>query len=311
VTTALLALNSRTFSSLRKHRNYRLFFSGQIVSVSGTWMQDTALPWLVLALTHSPVYVGLLVFARYAPFMLFGLFSGVLADRFDNRRVVMVTQAVSMAISAVLAVLALSGALSALGTANFTTRIAFSWGRDGYLPGTFARTHPRHRTPHVAIAVLALTTLAIFAAGSAWKGQTLNLNPQQFFAAGLTVFTWLLLAGAAAVLPVYVLVGVSGLAHGSRHKASALYGWVAPVVAIVILGAAEYSQFHGLQGALRWAPWVAVAWMAAGIVVRLATRARVRPREAEFDAAPTEPGLQSADEDEAAVAADRQPGIVR
>ena len=109
MTAALLALNSRTFSSLRNHRNYRLFFSGQLVSVSGTWMQDTALPWLVLQLTHSPVYVGLLIFARYAPFMAFGLFSGALADRFDNRRVVIVTQASSMVVAAGLAVLAFSG----------------------------------------------------------------------------------------------------------------------------------------------------------------------------------------------------------
>ena len=109
MTAALLALNTRTFSSLRKHRNYRLYFGGQIVSVSGTWMQDTALPWLILGLTHSPVYVGLLVFARYAPFMLFGLFSGALADRFDNRRFVIVTQSSSMLIAACLAVLAFSG----------------------------------------------------------------------------------------------------------------------------------------------------------------------------------------------------------
>jgi MFS family permease len=109
VTAALLALNSRTFSSLRKHRNYRLFFSGQIVSVTGTWMQDTALPWLILALTHSPVYVGLLVFARYAPFMLFGLHSGVLADRFDNRRTVIVTQTSSLLVAVGLAALAFSG----------------------------------------------------------------------------------------------------------------------------------------------------------------------------------------------------------
>jgi MFS family permease len=109
VTAALVALNSRTFASLRNHRNYRLFFSGQIVSVTGTWMQDTALPWLVLGLTHSPVYVGLLVFARYAPFMAFGLFSGVLADRFDNRRVVIVTQASSMLVAVGLAVLAFAG----------------------------------------------------------------------------------------------------------------------------------------------------------------------------------------------------------
>ena len=109
MTAALLALNSRTFSSLRKHRNYRLYFFGQIVSVSGTWMQDTALPWLILGLTHSPVYVGLLVFARYAPFMLFGLHSGVLADRFDNRRTVIVTQSGSLLVAAGLAVLAFSG----------------------------------------------------------------------------------------------------------------------------------------------------------------------------------------------------------
>jgi MFS family permease len=109
VTAALLALNSRTFSSLRKHRNYRLYFFGQIVSVSGTWMQDTALPWLILGLTHSPIYVGLLVFARYAPFMLFGLHSGVLADRLDNRRTVIVTQTSSLLVAAGLATLAFSG----------------------------------------------------------------------------------------------------------------------------------------------------------------------------------------------------------
>jgi MFS family permease len=109
MTAGLLALNSRTFSSLRKHRNYRLYFTGQIISVSGTWMQDTALPWLVLLLTHSPVAVGLLVFARYAPFMLFGLFSGVLADRLDNRRFVILTQSGSMLVAAGLAVLAFSG----------------------------------------------------------------------------------------------------------------------------------------------------------------------------------------------------------
>jgi MFS family permease len=109
VTAALLALNSRTFSSLRRHRNYRLYFTGQIVSVTGTWMQDTALPWLILGLTHSPFYVGALVFARYLPFLAFGLFSGVAADRFDNRRVVIVTQTVSMVVAGALAVLAFAG----------------------------------------------------------------------------------------------------------------------------------------------------------------------------------------------------------
>jgi amino acid transporter len=189
-----------------------------------------------------------------------------------------------------LGLLALSGSVSALGTANFTTRVAFSWGRDGYLPRAFARTHRRFKSPSMAIGVLGAVTAAIFAAGSAWKGQSLAGF------AGFTVFSWLLLAGAAAVLPVYILVALSGLVHGRRTQATLLYGWIAPVVAVIILGTAEYTQFHGLTGPNRWAPWVAVAWMAAGVVVRLVTRHRVRAREIQFDAAPAEPGLQSADQ---------------
>ena len=105
----LLALNQRTFASLRRHRNYRLFFTGQLVSVIGTWMQNIALAWLVVELTRSPLAVGLLAFCRFIPFTVLGLFAGVVADRFDNRRLVIVTQATSMAFSALLAVLVLTG----------------------------------------------------------------------------------------------------------------------------------------------------------------------------------------------------------
>ena len=56
------------------------------MSVCGTWMQNVALAWLIVSLTHSPIAVGILAFCRFAPFTLFGLFAGVLADRFDNRR---------------------------------------------------------------------------------------------------------------------------------------------------------------------------------------------------------------------------------
>ena len=109
MTAALLTLHERTFASLRKHRNYRLFFAGQVVSLSGTWMQNIALAWLVLELTHSPVALGVLAFCRFGPFTLFGLFAGALADRLDNRRLVIGTQAAAMAVSIALAVLALSG----------------------------------------------------------------------------------------------------------------------------------------------------------------------------------------------------------
>jgi MFS family permease len=107
--TLLRVAGSRTFASLSRHRNYRLFFAGQLASVCGTWMQNVALYWLILNLTHSPLAVGLLSLARFGPFTIFGLFAGVIADRFDNRRTVILTQAVQMAFSAVLAAITLLG----------------------------------------------------------------------------------------------------------------------------------------------------------------------------------------------------------
>ena len=109
MTAALLALNARTFASLKRHRNYRLFFTGQVISVSGTWMQNVALAWLVVELTHSPLAVGILAFCRFIPFTVFGLFAGVVADRIDNRKLVIGTQTASMIISATFAVFVLSG----------------------------------------------------------------------------------------------------------------------------------------------------------------------------------------------------------
>ena len=109
MTAALLALNARTFASLKRHRNYRLFFTGQVISVSGTWMQNVALAWLVVELTHSPLAVGLLAFCRFIPFTVFGLFAGVVADRIDNRKLVIGTQIASMILSALFAVFVLSG----------------------------------------------------------------------------------------------------------------------------------------------------------------------------------------------------------
>jgi MFS family permease len=108
VTRKLLALNARTFASLRYHHNYRLWFSGQLVSLVGSWMQNIALAWLVVELTSSPVAVGALAFFRFAPFTIFGLFAGVVADRIDNRKLVIGTQVAQMVVSAVLAALVLT-----------------------------------------------------------------------------------------------------------------------------------------------------------------------------------------------------------
>jgi MFS family permease len=123
VTAAVLALHRRTFRSLRRHRNYRLFFIGQVVSVSGSWMQNIALAWLVLQLSHSPLAVGALAFCRFAPFTVFGLVAGWVSDRVETRRLLIWTQAAQLVLASALAALALTGtatlplvlALAALG----------------------------------------------------------------------------------------------------------------------------------------------------------------------------------------------------
>jgi MFS family permease len=99
----------RTFASLRRSRNYRYFFTGQVVSQSGTWMQRIAQGWFVLELTHSPLAVGILAMAQFLPFTVFGLFAGVIVDRLDARRTVIWTQAAQMALASILAGLALAG----------------------------------------------------------------------------------------------------------------------------------------------------------------------------------------------------------
>jgi MFS family permease len=113
VTAAIRRANRRTFASLRRHRNYRLFFAGQIVSVSGTWMQNIAAAWLVLQLTHSPMAVGILALCQFLPFTVFGLFAGVLIDRLDARRTVIGTQSAALVLAAILAVLTLAGHVTA------------------------------------------------------------------------------------------------------------------------------------------------------------------------------------------------------
>jgi MFS family permease len=99
----------RTFSSLRI-RNYRLFFAGQAVSQTGSWMQRIALSWYVLQLTHGDSFaVGIMALAQFLPFTLFGLFAGVFTDRLDARRLVIWTQAAQLVTAVALTAIALSG----------------------------------------------------------------------------------------------------------------------------------------------------------------------------------------------------------
>jgi MFS family permease len=113
VTAAILRAGSRTFLSVRKHRNYRLFFTGQVISNIGTWMQRVAQAWLVLSLTHSPLAVGILALCQFMPFTLFSLVAGVVVDRLDAWRTVISTQVTQMLLASTIAVIALAGVAQA------------------------------------------------------------------------------------------------------------------------------------------------------------------------------------------------------
>ena len=94
----------RMFTSLRIP-NYRLFVAGQVVSLTGTWMQSIGQGWLVLELTGSGTALGLVTSLQFLPVLLFGPLGGVIADRFDRRRILYVTSAVAAALAITLGVL--------------------------------------------------------------------------------------------------------------------------------------------------------------------------------------------------------------
>ncbi|MER7172285.1 MFS transporter [Streptomyces mesophilus] len=97
-----------TFSSL-KIRNYRLFFTGQVVSNTGTWMQRIAQDWLVLSLTGSAMAVGITTALQFLPMLLFGLYGGVLVDRLPKRPLLFFTQSAMGLTGLALATLTLTG----------------------------------------------------------------------------------------------------------------------------------------------------------------------------------------------------------
>ncbi len=98
------------FRSLRV-RNYRLYASGQLVSLTGTWMQRVAQDWLVLQLTNSGTALGIVTALQFGPALLLGLWGGVIADRGDKRKLLLITQSGLALVALVLGVLDLSGAV--------------------------------------------------------------------------------------------------------------------------------------------------------------------------------------------------------
>ena len=126
-----------TFRALR-HRNFQLFFAGQFVSLTGTWMQSVAQSWLVYRLTGSVVLLGMIGFSSQIPVFLLAPFGGTVADRYNRHRILIFTQSCAMVLAFILAILTLTGMIqiwhlfviaAGLGTANafdIPTRQAFA-----------------------------------------------------------------------------------------------------------------------------------------------------------------------------------------
>ena len=108
-TVAVRRLDLRqTFTAL-KYPNFRLWFLGQVVSLFGTWMQNTAQGFLIYELTRSPAYLGYVGFANGLPSWLFMLAGGVAADRISRRNLMVITQSSMMGLAFILAGLTFSG----------------------------------------------------------------------------------------------------------------------------------------------------------------------------------------------------------
>jgi len=109
MTNSSLSLNwSQTFSAMH-HRNFRLFFWGQLVSVIGVWMQATAQQWLVYRITGSQTSLGMVTFINFLPVLLFSLFMGVVADQFPRRKLLLLTQVWFTVLAIILATLTWMG----------------------------------------------------------------------------------------------------------------------------------------------------------------------------------------------------------
>ena len=133
------------FRSLN-HRNYRLFFFGQLFSLVGTWMQTLGQAWLVYQLTHSAVWLGAIGFLSSIPVLFFSMFGGTLADTVSKKRIIIMTQVASMVQAFVLALLVWTGWITpvAVGVLSFTLGIinAFDMpGRQSFVVEMVGKEH--------------------------------------------------------------------------------------------------------------------------------------------------------------------------
>jgi MFS family permease len=233
---------SRTFAAFR-HRNYRLFFIGQLISLTGTWMQNVAQAWLVYKLTNSPFKLGVVSFAAGVPVLSFSLWAGVVADRMPKRRLLLVTQTGMMTLAFILAADMFLGTVQwwhvgilafLLGTANAfdaPARQAFVVEMVGRreLMNAIALNSAMFNSARIIGPALAGVTLA--AVGAAW---CFVLNGVSFLA----------VIGGLALMDVKPYVGAASTESALRQMRDGVsYIWHHPFVRTLIALVAVSNMF--------------------------------------------------------------------
>lgn len=169
-------------------------------------------------------------------------------------------------------VVALAGLTGCLAFTNYVSRLIYEWGRDRHLPALFARTHSRFDTPTPAIVALGAVAAAGFVASYLWQGGSA--------AGGLVAFSWMYEVDAVLIAFVYPIVAVAGAVVGRRTNASALVTFAAPLLVVALVGISIKAQFFPFPASpFNVAVYAALAWIAIGFAVRLATRGRLASQE--------------------------------
>ncbi|HEY1832398.1 MAG TPA: MFS transporter [Acidimicrobiales bacterium] len=260
-TTATASRDRSTFRALHS-RPFRLYFGGQVVSASGTFLQQTAIGWLVLELTRSPSDLGLVLAAGGIPSLLLGPWGGAIADRVDLRKLLLVTQTLFCLLAALLFALAAAGeatvaVLVAIGVAGGVIQIADSPARQAFVS--------RLVTPDDLASAVSLNGVVVNSArvvGPALAGVLIltvgttvcfGLNAASYVAVIVALFVIRPRKTGGPALP-----GSQGVREGLRYAAGRQHLWL-PLLMMLLVGLLAFNfavvlpvfakeTFHGSGG---------------------------------------------------------------
>src|SRR5437016_1885515 len=235
-----------TFRSLR-HRNYRLYFFGQLISLMGTWMQSTAVSWLAFALTHESKWTAMILVAQILPTFFFGGLGGVLADRLPKRTLIFCTQSFFLLLALLLAGLGYAGVITAWKLVVITAASGLVQAIDLPARLAFVMDMASREDLMNAVALNSLLFNVARALGPAAGGQLMRwISPETCFVANALSYL--------AVLWALTLMNIAGPARLRARRA----GWRSLLNGLVFL-------VHHKEYLVR-AAWLAVRAFGDGMI---------------------------------------------